>query len=281
MPILTVRGLVKRFGGLPALDGVDLTVDPGEVLAVIGPNGAGKSTLLGTLAGLVRPTRVEVLRFDDVDLVGLRPNAIRRAGIATVQQHAPVFGSMSVLDTVTLGAWFAGPGARGGRARAEADALDALERLEIAPLRGVPVDALTQQERRLVACARAVAGRPRLLLLDEVMAGLTPTEVDSVTRALGRIREDVGFAMVVVEHVMRAVSALADRVVVLDHGRELAQGAPDEVMRHPAVVEAYLGRLGDVGTRPARPLAAETTPGASAAAESARGRPGGADAERR
>jgi branched-chain amino acid transport system ATP-binding protein len=261
MPILTVRGLVKRFGGLPALDGVHLTVDPGEALAVIGPNGAGKSTLLGTLAGLVRPTRVEVLRFDGADLVGMRPSAIRRAGIATVQQHAPAFGSMSVLDDVTVGAWFAGPSARGGRVRARADALDALERLDIASLRDTPVDVFTQQERRLLACARAVAGRPRLLLLDEVMAGLTPREVDSVARALARIREDVGFAVVVVEHVMRAVRALADRVVVLDHGREIAQGAPDEVMRHPAVVEAYLGRLDDVGTWP-RP-------------------PGGADAARR
>jgi ABC-type branched-subunit amino acid transport system ATPase component len=249
MPILAVRGIVKRFGGLPAVDGVGLDVDAGETLAVIGPNGAGKSTLLGMLSGLVRPTRVEVLRLGATDLLGMRPHAVRRVGVATVTQTPRVFRSMSVVDDVAVGAWFGSPGAVVGRAEARARADHLVERLGLADRRVDPASTLSLHEQRLLALARALAGRPRLLLLDEVMAGLNPTELDAFVQVLQDVRAELDLAVIVVEHVMRAVRALADRVLVLDHGRELAQGYPEDVMRDPAVVEAYLGRRGGAHAR--------------------------------
>jgi branched-chain amino acid transport system ATP-binding protein len=247
--LLEVRGATKHFGGLPAVDGIDLEVAAGEIVAVIGPNGAGKSTLLQLVNGLLAPTRVRHLAMADADLRGCQPHQIRHAGIATVLQTPRMFESLTVVDNAALGARFgrqARTARRGVTAREAADAaMAALERLGRADRADATVDMLTLQDKRLLELARALAGAPRLLLLDEVMAGLNPTEIDRFVTVVRSLRDELGIAVVWVEHVMRAVRELADRVVVLHEGRVLAQGSADEVMRHPQVIEAYLGRQGD------------------------------------
>ena len=241
-PLLEVRGAVKHFGGVPALDGIDLDVAAGEVVAIIGPNGAGKSTLLQVINGMEAPTRVDGIRLDGQDLVGWRPHRIRRAGIATVLQTPRMFEGMTVRDNAALGAMFAGPDrprSSGGRAPIVQEVLD---RLGLADRADADVGVLTLHDKRLLDLARALTGGPRLLLLDEVMAGLNPTEVDRFAEVIRSVRTDLGVAVVWVEHVMRAVTDLADRVVVLDAGRQIAHGTADEVLRHPRVIEAYLGQ---------------------------------------
>lgn len=241
MKILEVRGVAKWFGGLPAVDNVDLDVDEGQILAIIGPNGAGKSTLLKMLGGVLPPSSSDGIVFRGTELTGLRPHRIRQLGVAEVLQTPRMFESMTVLENVALGALFGGP-----HRRSEADALrvatDQLERLGIGDRAGWAVGRLGLHQRRTVELARALAGDPWLLLLDEVMAGLNPGELDSYLAMVRRVRDERGVTIVWVEHVMRAVNELADRVLVLHLGRQLAQGRPDQVMGDRAVIEAYLGR---------------------------------------
>ena len=241
MTVLRVRGLVKRFGGVPAVDGLDLDVEAGEILAVVGPNGAGKSTLLALISGVLAPTASDGILFEGTDLAGRRPHRIRRLGVATVRQSPRPFGSLTVLENVAVAAMFAGP-RRQDEATSRCLAAEQLSVVGLSDRAGWRVDRLTPNERRRLELARALAGRPRLLLLDEVMVGLTPVEIDASVATIRRVRDHLGISVIWVEHVMRAVTALADRVVVLDVGRELAQGPPGEVLRDPRVVEAYLGR---------------------------------------
>jgi ABC-type branched-subunit amino acid transport system ATPase component len=243
IPLLRVRGLTKRFGGLPAVDGIDLDVAVGEIVAIIGPNGAGKSTLLQVINGLQAPTHATGITFDGADLVGRKPHQIRHAGIATVLQTPRMFAGMTVRENAALGAMF-GDAAGGKRVQRAADphVRDTLERLGLGDRGDAQVDELTLHQKRLLDLARALVGRPRMLLLDEVMAGLNPTEVDRFVQVIRSVRDDLGVTVVWVEHVMPAVTQLADRVVGLDAGRVLAQGPADEVMRHPQVIAAYLGR---------------------------------------
>ncbi len=240
MAILELRDVSKHFGGLPAVDDVSFDVEEGLVFAVIGPNGAGKSTLLKAISGM-HATTSGTITFDGRDITGLPSHAIRHRGIAKVLQHPRVFHSMTVGDNAALGAMF---GSSGGR-RPEGDALEAgHEALALVGLDDKAdwdVDQLTLHEQRVLDLARAVAGRPRLLLLDEVMAGLNPGELETSIAIVRRLGSELGVTVVWVEHVMRAVRALADRVVVLDMGHLLAEGVPDEVMRDRRVVEAYLG----------------------------------------
>jgi ABC-type branched-subunit amino acid transport system ATPase component len=210
------------------------------VQAVIGPNGAGKSTLLQLVAGLLAPTAGRVLLGGE-DLTGLAPHAIRRLGVATVRQTPRPLTSMTVRDDVAVGARF---GTRGGRLPDGAALAEADEALALVGLAGHgdrPSAELSLHERRLLELARAVAGRPAVLLLDEVMAGLSPGEVDEAVAVVRRVRGERGVTVVWVEHVLRAVTALADVVAVLVAGRVLAAGPPDEVVRDPRVVEAYVG----------------------------------------
>lgn len=244
MTILEVRGLGKRFGGLPAVDGVHLDVQAGQVFAIIGPNGAGKSTLLKLINGMLSPTTSDGILFAGRDLTGLRPHQIRHCGVATVLQTPRVFDSMSVLENVALGAIF------GGRPRRkEPEALriaaEQLDRLGIGDKAGWEVGQLNLHQKRSLGLARALAGHPRLLLLDEVMAGLNPVELDAYIQVVRAIRDELDVTVVWVEHVMSAINALADHVFVLNFGRELAQGAPQDVMRDRSVIEAYLGRGAD------------------------------------
>ena len=247
-PVLQVRGLVKRFGGVPAVDGLDLDVAAGEILAVIGPNGAGKSTLLELVAGTLAPSASRGILLEGRELVGQPAHRIRRLGVATARQDPQPLASLTVGDNVVLGAMFGGP-TRESEAAARRLAAEQLELVGLTEQAGWPVDRLTLQQRRRLELARALAGRPRLLLLDEVMAGSNADELDASLAILRRVRDGSGIAIVWVEHVMRAVTQLADRVVVLAAGRVLADGAPAEVMGDERVVTAYLG--GGTGHRAA------------------------------
>jgi ABC-type branched-subunit amino acid transport system ATPase component len=238
--ILELDAVEKHFGGLPAVSGVSLTVDEGEILALVGPNGAGKSTLLKAISGVQAPTRGHI-RFMGRELAGLRPHVVRQRGICMVLQAPRTFESMSVRDNVVLGAMFGGSDGR----LAEPDAHDrATEALEFVGLTGRAehaVGSLNLHEQRFLELARALAGRPRLLLLDEVMAGLNETELQASIDIVRTARDRLGVTVIWVEHVMTAVMSLAERVVVLDFGEVLADGRPEVVMRDPAVAIAYLG----------------------------------------
>lgn len=241
MAILEVRGLSKRFGGLPAVDDVDLDVTAGEVFAIIGPNGAGKSTLLKMISGMLTPSAGSVV-FDGVDVTGRKPHRIRHTGIAKVLQTPRVFATMTVRENAALGAMFGGTQGRCGEEEALSVADEVLDALELGDRRGLPVASLNLHQKRTLELARALAGRPRILLLDEVMAGLNPAELATYIEVVRTVRDEQGVTVVWVEHVMKAITALADRVFVLNFGRELALGSTAQVMSDPKVIEAYLGR---------------------------------------
>jgi ABC-type branched-subunit amino acid transport system ATPase component len=241
MPILQVRGLGKRFGGLPAVDRVDLDVEHGEVFAIIGPNGAGKSTLLKLISGMMTPSTGSVI-FDGVDITGHKPHRIRHAGIAKVLQTPRVFDTMTTLENVALGAMFGGTDGRRSEPEAMAIASEMLDLVALGDKGDLPVGSLNLHEKRTLELARALAGRPRILLLDEVMAGLNPAELTTYIAVVRQVRDDFGVTVVWVEHVMKAITALADRVFVLNFGRKLALGSTSDVMADPDVIEAYLGR---------------------------------------
>lgn len=243
MPLLELEEVGKSYGGLPAVDGVTIGADDGEILAVVGPNGAGKSTLLELIVGLEPPTRGSI-RFAGAEINGTSSHKARRLGIAMVQQTPRVFRTMSVLENAAVGAMFGSPDGL----RAEDDSLQiGVEMLALVGLDDRQLDSvanLNLHEQRFLELARALAGRPRLLLLDEVMAGLNDAELQSSIEMVRTIRDELGITIVWVEHVMQAVTNLAERVVVLDFGRVLAEGAVAEVMRDEAVIEAYLGTGG-------------------------------------
>jgi branched-chain amino acid transport system ATP-binding protein len=240
VPLLEIEGVGKHFGGLPAVDGVTLGADEGEILAIVGPNGAGKSTLLKLIVGLEVPSAGRI-RVGGADITGFASHRIRRMGIAMVQQTPRGFPTMTVLENATLGAMF---GAQEG-IREEEEARDiAIEMLALVGLddrAGESLGNLNLHQQRFLELARALAGHPKLLLLDEVMAGLNDSELQTSIEMVRTIRSRFGVTVVWVEHVMAAVMQLSERVVVLDFGRVLAEGPAEAVMRDQAVVEAYLG----------------------------------------
>ncbi len=236
-PLLVVRGVRKAFKGVQALAGVELEVRRGEILGLVGPNGSGKSTLINVVSGHY-PADAGSVRFEGIELVGLPAHRIARAGIARTYQIPRPFARLTVLQNVALPPMFGQIVM--DRARAEEGAWRwlAFTGLE-AKAHRYPAD-LNLHERKFLELARALASRPKLLFLDEVLSGLTPAEMDAALRLIRAIR-DQGATIVFVEHVMRAVMELTDRVAVLTYGKAIAQGAPAEVMRHPEVVSAYLG----------------------------------------
>lgn len=240
MPLLELDQVVKHFGGLAALNGVTVKADDGEILAIVGPNGAGKSTLLKLLVGLEAPTRGTV-RFGGQDITGLASHRVRKLGIAMVQQNPRSFPSMTVLENAAVGAMFGSRRRRHAEDEALATGNSMLELVGLGDRLHDHVGNLNLHEQRFLELARALSGRPRLLLLDEVMAGLNDAELQASIEMVRTIRDQLGITIVWVEHVMKAVMSLAERAVVLDFGNVLTEGPPEDVMRHPAVIEAYLG----------------------------------------
>ena len=241
--LLQAQGLVKSFRGVRALAGVDVTVRRGEILGLLGPNGSGKSTFINVVSGHFAASGGRV-SFEGRDLTGAPAHRIARAGIARTYQIPRPFGQQTVLDNVALATLFAGGVASPAQARREAMAWLAFTGLQDKAL-ALPED-LNLHQRKFLELARALASRPRLLLLDEVLCGLTPTEIDEAVALVRRIR-DQGATVVFVEHVMRAVLALTDRVVVFDHGELLADGPAAQVMQRPEVMTAYLGAPDSLG----------------------------------
>jgi branched-chain amino acid transport system permease protein len=239
--LLQVRGLDKRFKGVHALSAVDVDVRRGEILGLLGPNGSGKSTFINVVSGHYAATAGEV-RFEGQDLTGAPAHRIAAAGITRTYQIPRPFAHLSVLA-----AMFGGAVADPAAARREAMAW--LEFTGLAGRADARPDALNLHQRKFLELARALASRPRLVLLDEVLSGLTPSEIDAAVALIRRIR-DQGATIVFVEHVMRAVMALTDRIVVFDHGLLLAEGAASEVMKRPDVMTAYLGTAAVAAARP-------------------------------
>jgi branched-chain amino acid transport system ATP-binding protein len=238
--ILELDNVNKHFGGLAAVNGVTMKADEGEILALVGPNGAGKSTLLKMIVGLEVPT-AGTIRFAGEDITGYRAHRVRQMGIAMVQQTPRHFPTMTVLENVALGALFGRPGAHRKEEQALGLAREALSFVGLADRGRDPVGNLNLNEQRFLELARAIAGGPRLLVLDEVMAGLNDAELEAFIQIIRTIRDQFNMTIIWVEHVMKAVMRLAERTVVLNFGNVLTEGLPEEVMRHPAVVEAYLG----------------------------------------
>ncbi len=240
MALLALDNVERYFGGLPAVDGVTLEVDDGEILAIVGPNGAGKSTLLKTIIGLWQPTS-GTITFRDTDITAMPTHRIRHSGVAMVLQTPRVFPSLTVEENVMIGAMFGQKSTRAAESDAYEAADEMLDFVGLSDKRDAAIDQLNLHEQRYVDLARALAGRPRLLLLDEVMAGLNDTETRSSIDMVRTARDRLGVTVIWVEHVMKAVMDLAERIAVLNFGRLLADGDPETVMRDPDVVEAYIG----------------------------------------
>jgi len=234
--ILSVEGVSKHFRGLQAVSAVSFEVARGEIVALIGPNGAGKTTLFNVVAGVYPPDEGDV-RLEGRSIAGLPPDAVCRAGIARTFQLVRPFTRLNVEDNVVVGALAAERHMAAARARAE----DVLRRLELWQKRHLLAESLTLPDRKCLELARALATGARLLLLDETMAGLRPTEVDRMVALLGELNRASGLTILLIEHVMRAVMALAGRIVVLHHGVRIAEGPPSQVVRHPEVLKSYLG----------------------------------------
>jgi branched-chain amino acid transport system ATP-binding protein len=233
--LLVVDGISKSFRGLRAVSKASLAVPAGGIVSLIGPNGAGKTTCFNMIAGVFRPDEGGIT-FAGRRIDGLRPDAICHAGIGRTFQIVKPFKELSALDNVIVGALRAEPDVRKARGKAEA----VLDRLGMLDKRDQPAAQLTLPERKRLEVARALATEPRLLLLDEVMAGLRPTETDQMVAVFRELNRQ-GVTILLIEHVMRAVMALSQQVVVLHYGEVIARGAPEQVVRDPAVLECYLG----------------------------------------
>jgi branched-chain amino acid transport system ATP-binding protein len=234
--LLELEDVSKSFRGLRAVARASFAVERHTIGALIGPNGAGKTTLFNLIAGVHRPDHGEI-RFRGHAIGGLPPHRVCAAGVARTFQLVKPFAELSVLDNAVIGALHGERTVDGARARARA----VLERLGLSGKAPVIAAHLTLAERRRLEVARAVATRPSLLLLDEMMAGLRPAEIDELVAVLRGVQRDEGITILLTEHVMRAVMALADQIVVLHHGEVIARGAPEAVVRDPAVLDSYLG----------------------------------------
>jgi branched-chain amino acid transport system ATP-binding protein len=234
--LLQVNCVSKRFRGLVAVDNVSFDIAQGAIFALIGPNGAGKTTLFNMIAGVFRPDAGTVV-LDGIDLTGRRPDLICHAGVGRTFQLVKPFRGLTVEENVAIGAlrWTNDIG------EARSYAADTLQLLGLVDKRNLTPEHVTLPDRKRLEVARALATRPKLLLLDEVMAGLRPTETDRMVETFKEINARTGMTILLIEHVMRAVMALSEHVIVLNHGEKIAAGPPQQVVRDPAVVECYLG----------------------------------------
>jgi branched-chain amino acid transport system ATP-binding protein len=236
--MLEVKSLVKYFGGLAAASGVDFHIDPGEVVGLIGPNGAGKTTIFNLISGHLAPTSGTIV-FKEMDITGRKPHRICRLGIARTFQLVNLFGSMSVLENVKLASLF-GVSGTVRTAHADEEAKLLLEFVGLSGLARALARDLTVANQKRLEVARALATKPDLLLLDEVMAGLNPTEVTESMELIDHIRSR-GVTIFMIEHVMKAIMGVSDRIIVLHYGVKLAEGTPEEIASHDRVREIYLG----------------------------------------
>jgi branched-chain amino acid transport system ATP-binding protein len=239
--MLEARAISKSFRGLRAVREASFEVAEGGIVGLIGPNGAGKTTIFNMVAGVFAPDAGEIV-FDEKKIHGLRADQVCSAGIGRTFQIVKPFAGLSVLDNVMVGAFLRERTASG----AKSFSASILEKLGLGPKRDLPASSLTLPDRKRLEVARALATRPRLLLLDEVMAGLRPTECDQLVAVFREINRAEGLTILLIEHVMRAVMALAGQIVVLHHGEVIARGTPEQVVRDPAVLECYLGEETEV-----------------------------------
>lgn len=245
MHLLEGEKVTKYFGGLAAVSDVDFYVDEGEILGLIGPNGAGKTTLFNLISAALEP-KPGVIKFRDKKINGLRPYKICRLGIARTFQTVKVFGNLPVIENVRIGSLF-GPAKGLSTAEATNEANELLEFVGLSDVTYTPAKDLTLAHQKRIEVARALATRPTLLLLDELMAGLNQTELMEAMDLVRKIQKK-GITIVMIEHVMKAIMGICDRIIVLHHGQKIAEGTPQEVANSKKVIEVYLGEASDAGS---------------------------------
>jgi branched-chain amino acid transport system ATP-binding protein len=252
MDLLVAKGVSKRFGGLQALTSLDIAVDAKSIHSVIGPNGAGKTTFFNCLTGFYRPEEGEVV-FDGEPIQGLSPDRVAQRGISRTYQNIRLFANVTVLENALVGmhrhlntGWFGAvlrfPRVRREEREATAEAMDILKFVELDKKADFVAKNLPYGEQRRLEIARALAGRPRMILLDEPTAGMNPKETEDTTDLIRRLRDDLNITILLIEHDMRVVMNVSDKITVLDFGRKIAEGDADEIRSNPQVIEAYLGR---------------------------------------
>jgi branched-chain amino acid transport system ATP-binding protein len=284
MPILEAQGATKRFGGLVAVNKLDFTMEPNTIVSVIGPNGAGKTTFFNCIAGFYRIDD-GTITFDGVQTHALSPDKIAHLGISRTYQNIRLFANMTAMENVLVGqhhhlnaSWFAAVLRTRGTMREEREAdTEARRLLRFVGLRGkgdFQANKLAYGDQRRLEVARALANRPRLLLLDEPTAGMNPAETADMTRLIQRLRDDLGLTILLIEHEMRVVMGISERITVLDYGEKIAEGTPAEIRANQRVIEAYLGRgsaAEAAAERAAEEVAAEQAAEQAAAASTGAG----------